>query len=300
MNKVRSLYENSNTRALLRGAAAPLPEPLARWLGQLAILEGVPFNALVPDARMLPEESIRFFYLDQNWLDALLDGALSVAAAFDAHHAATVELLRAHIQRNIQLAAAHERNKKRLARRAQNTGRFPVKERSYDVDPDPPLWTGFLLRSAAVADWPGLNVRAFRDEAGLDPIELLRAERLSPTVLFALFRDTAKRFDVAVPPQGLRFGAERDKELQLRVAARGLGGAFASGEQIENVYAPVAERENTGGRRVLDVKKTHASIEAALKNVYGEHAMPPLDPGAFAMEMVAGSQNQRFFNTEPK
>ena len=45
---------------------------LARWRQ----LNDVPFRYLVPDARLLPEESIRFFTLDSDWLDALSSGAL--------------------------------------------------------------------------------------------------------------------------------------------------------------------------------------------------------------------------------
>ena len=44
----------------------------------LRLLEQVPFCYLVPDSLLLPPESIRFFYVDRNWTDALIQGALSV------------------------------------------------------------------------------------------------------------------------------------------------------------------------------------------------------------------------------
>ena len=47
------------------------------WLSRLRLLDGVPFPYIVPSEGMLPSESIRFFHLDRNWLDALVDGALS-------------------------------------------------------------------------------------------------------------------------------------------------------------------------------------------------------------------------------
>ena len=47
------------------------------WLSRLR-LEGVPFSYIVPSEGMLPNDSIRFFHVDRNWLDALVDGALSV------------------------------------------------------------------------------------------------------------------------------------------------------------------------------------------------------------------------------
>ena len=58
--------------------AVLVPEQISKWLGRLRLLKGVPFNYLVPDERMLPPESIRFFYLDINWIDSLLDGAFSI------------------------------------------------------------------------------------------------------------------------------------------------------------------------------------------------------------------------------
>ena len=48
------------------------------WLTKLRMLDGVPFQYIVPSEEMLPDNSIRFFHIDRNWLDALVDGALSV------------------------------------------------------------------------------------------------------------------------------------------------------------------------------------------------------------------------------
>src|SRR5258708_39023016 len=56
----------------------PIPEDTKTWLGRLTLLYGVPFQYLVPDEKMLPAESIRFFYLNPEWLECLLQGACSV------------------------------------------------------------------------------------------------------------------------------------------------------------------------------------------------------------------------------
>src|SRR6185436_20357947 len=45
---------------------------------RLYLLHGAPFANLIPHADLLPPESVRFFYLDSNWLDALVEGALSI------------------------------------------------------------------------------------------------------------------------------------------------------------------------------------------------------------------------------
>jgi hypothetical protein len=51
---------------------------LRSWLVRLRLLEGVPFANLVADTELLPAESMRWFYLDRRWTDALVQGALSV------------------------------------------------------------------------------------------------------------------------------------------------------------------------------------------------------------------------------
>ncbi|MBL4709891.1 MAG: hypothetical protein JKY48_15775 [Flavobacteriales bacterium] len=57
-----------------------IPPIVENFFYQLRRLEGIPFNYLVPDDTMLPQESIRFFRLDHIWMDCLLDGAYSLGA----------------------------------------------------------------------------------------------------------------------------------------------------------------------------------------------------------------------------
>ena len=64
-----------------REKAVRPPEPPATvtaFLGRLTLLHGVPFPYLVPDARLLPAESLKIFLIDPRWLDALVGGALGV------------------------------------------------------------------------------------------------------------------------------------------------------------------------------------------------------------------------------
>ena len=101
-----------------------VPPEIASWLGLLVSLKTVPLSYLVPDPGMLPPESIRFFRVDPNWITALLEGACSVGRASSAeltHDEALTDAVHA--------ALAVE-----------------------------PMMTGFLLRSAVVEGWPGLEV----------------------------------------------------------------------------------------------------------------------------------------------
>ena len=56
------------------------PLELRAFLARLRLLDGVPFSYLVDDSELLPTESIRFFYLDRAWTDALVQGALTALA----------------------------------------------------------------------------------------------------------------------------------------------------------------------------------------------------------------------------
>ena len=55
-----------------------IPQTVCQWLARLVLLYRVPFTYLVADERMLPPESMRFFYLDPGWLKCLLEGACSI------------------------------------------------------------------------------------------------------------------------------------------------------------------------------------------------------------------------------
>src|SRR5215475_2258874 len=68
---------------------AAMPPYMESFLAHLRLLVGVPFEYLIPDPRLLPDESIRFFYLDRSWCDRLVDGAIAVGkigSREQAHH----------------------------------------------------------------------------------------------------------------------------------------------------------------------------------------------------------------------
>src|SRR4030095_8176564 len=64
-----------------------VPGELRRFLARLRLLHGVPFSYLVPGTHLLAIESIRFFYVDRAWTDALVQGVLSVGTITTADRA---------------------------------------------------------------------------------------------------------------------------------------------------------------------------------------------------------------------
>ena len=184
-----------------------VPGELRHFLGRLRLLEGVPFSYLVPDAELLPPESIRFFYLDRRWTDALVQGALSVGTTTTADRA--------------QLEAAYPYVRTEVDEAERGVRRPHGEERL--AGPGGTI-TGFLLRSRVVSGWPGLHVRAYRrDVVGDDALtteaeshperlKLLRAERLAPAVLLVLFDGVPEVVHVEEPRRGIQFGARLDPE----------------------------------------------------------------------------------------
>ena len=178
-----------------------VPRELSDFLARLRLLEGVPFSYLVPDADLLPLESVRFFYVDRAWTDALVQGALSVGTVSTADHA--------------QLERVYPAVRDELDEDERSV-RVTGSERTSPQGPARTI-TGFLLRSRAVSGWPGLHVRAYREELGeaddaqipeSDPrrLKVLRLERLAPAVLLALFDGVPAVVHVEEPRQGIQFG----------------------------------------------------------------------------------------------
>ena len=103
-----------------------LPGPVSSWFEKLTLLEGVPFHYLVPDERMLPVESIRFFQLDPIWMECLVDGAFSVGRVLRSDHEQDKSQKESHFNKLL-----------------------------------PRQVSGFLIRSDVVAGWPGLQADGY-------------------------------------------------------------------------------------------------------------------------------------------
>jgi hypothetical protein len=142
-------------------------------------LRGVPFQYLVPHASLLPDESLRFFYVDPLWVECLLDGAFSIG-------------------RTTRFDLARERD-------AQGQLQFPHQQAR-------PAMSGVILRSDLVAGWPSLMVEGYSspDPAAPSKLELVRYERLGQNVAIALFAGELKTLTLHLPPESLHFGFSRD------------------------------------------------------------------------------------------
>lgn len=270
----------------------PLPSEVLAWLDRLGRLHAIPFRLLVPDTRALPPESIRFAHLDANWIGALVDGALSVAAVDEPDHA-VLDLLRPTVHQALRSRSSGSSGPSGPSGPSGSSGSSGSTGENASA-----LLSGFLLRSTAVADFPGLRVQGYADRAGLRPLTPRRLERLSPTTLIALFEGQVGRVDLATPAQGSGCGVLFSAQHPTgEVYLRGLGGAFPSGRQIPGPALPVPFRQNPDPAiRILDAAGLHAAALRTLSARYAPEPVPPLGPGAFGLQLVVGGETQAFEN----
>ena len=261
-------------RDVLEDAAPTLPSDLGKWFGGLGTLQGVPFNYLVPDERMLPPESLRFFYLDLAWIDALVDGAFSIGrctagdAAFEAPHA---ENLRALV---------------RTTMRACRPNRLAA-TRGY-VNPTGQI-TGFLLRSKAVAGWPNLRFKGYLDAPPTQEIPKLRQTNLSADTVLCLFDGVLRTLRIQEPPEALHMGVEdpgaKDNGL-FRTYLRWVNGSTPGKQMDPMVPSYVNPRVDGRTMRLAEAKK--ALEDKLTGDPYDQVFERGFTSAEFALEMNKG------------
>ena len=249
---------------LLQPTAPPIPGAVHDWLGQTALLFGVPFEHIAPDSRMLPTESIRFFYVDSNWIESLIDGAFSIGVHSDRD-------IRFHrvLQFRIRDEAAIAAGKLRDRQRGED-------DSTPAVPADTRIRAGFLLRSALVSGWPGLEVEAFEGTTDSTPkLKPLRIERLAPDVLIAIFPAIPGLVRLNEPAEGFHFGTSnntlrgrRDPEM-----FKGPDQAARTGDEIAVPY-----RNADTGLGVIDVNSLAKLLGGATHLDSEDFAFQMIDP----------------------
>lgn len=159
--------------------APALPDLVKNWFISLGRLEQVPFNYLVADQKLLPQESIQFFTVDAQWVQLLVRGAFSVG----------------------DIASSDE----------------AIEDDLFSEIPIPTGMSGFLLRSQVVSGWPHLLVNGFKTEppagtnlpfeSGATPLTQYRYT-LGKDTLLCLFEDTIKSVEIYLHPETIHFGID--------------------------------------------------------------------------------------------
>lgn len=270
---------------------AGLPPYLASFLAHLRLLVGVPFEYLVPDARLVPPESVRFFFVDRSWTDRLVDGVIAVGkmgTREQAHHHAMGNDVRAQLD-----------GMERFVRDLQRGWKTWEEAQEATLEGGG-VTTGFVMRSSAVSGWPHMDVRAFDRELPLYPtaeqmeaarIATLRLERLSPSVLIALFDGIPRLVWCEEPHHGVQFGV-RVERGRARIARRTASGQAES----EPAHPPIDVPFRVGGHRVVHVTELRRRLEHARTTPPPAEPNMPAQRGSadFAVEVLTPPWRQRF------
>ncbi len=247
-----------SSESLARG----IPESIYNYFKGLELLQGIPFNYLVPDERLLPPESIRFFWVDSLWVDCLQDGAFSIGRVTNTS-----------VEQDRQIRASRN-----LTRSVEQK------------------ITGIIIRSQVVSGWPGLLVdgydTAVKDLDSIDPTEgnllpLLRMETLAKDVLICLFAGEVKTVDIHLKPESMHFGldAPTDDSPQWSKNLRD-----EEGELMDEFLISSIPWSNEA-KEVVNLEDL-----AQQMNEYLE--LDEFTSGQFGLQMIEGVQKVRFVMQE--
>ena len=196
------------------------------WLNQLASLQNIPANYLVPEEQLLPQESIRFFYVDKNWLVAALSGAYSVGGDLD-----------------------------RTSRtQPNNFTQYLASNLTYVM--------GFILRSDVVNGWPGLLIDGWTNlsDGGIKTRESKKhtplRRQLSRDVLLCLFKAEIEQVEFHQKPEVMHFGLLKENNT-FRKKVRNSDG--------EEVGDPLPVTWQSEERRVIDMDQLATALGKAGK-----------------------------------
>ncbi|MCC3772548.1 hypothetical protein, partial [Streptomyces sp. UNOC14_S4] len=259
---LRGRLRSGATRDLLLTALAEPLAPLTRALDQVTLLAAVPFGHLVPDARMLPPESLRFFHVDAQWCAALRDGVLStgIGTSLDA----------------------------------------AVNDIARDTLAAPRPLAGLLMRSALVRNWPDVVVEPQRTTPGLELLDIVHRVVIGPDLLLCLVDGVPDQVVFREPHEGIHFGVDEGDRIGLRRLTGAVGESleqdFPPDEGGIGRFLRPAVADGT--REVLGLVVGDDPLVPAMTTVLRELGQlrpgEPLSAGALAVELVNAPQRIAF------
>jgi hypothetical protein len=314
------LPENQMASSADELAASGLPPELVQWLAKLRLLYGLPFNYLVPNNDFLPAESIRFFYLDPDWISSLVDGALSIGRHYNGPGTppATIhsDLVQHKMFHSLPGEMVHNIRRRQLS----------LEDAPAPLDA-PKVMSGFLLNSAVVGGWKSMDVAGYakgsspydyekNNQTKIKSLDICRLERLSSSVLLGIFQGSLYELVLHQPPEAIHFGFQQvcDENSQnsvtknLRVPKTSWDDPAVTydtntyqNKSLDNVFTDADER-------VLDMTRLSRALAAQLavapNGAPGYYQANPTDANFkdhlvasdFALEMVQGVGLVSFIN----
>ncbi len=257
-----------------------VPRVVVEWLSRLKVLYGVPFNYLVPDEGMLPLDSIRFFYLDLNWVDALIDGAFSIGRNLTT----TGVSASMNVDRAVQPTV----------RTALLPGVASVRANMLGLDPPPVTLqtvSGFLLRSSLVSSYKNMGVNVYEfGHTPSDPeprlLPLLRLEALGgqSDTLICLVDGDAYRVDIHEAPEHLHYAI--DSYTPQPLDATKVMHKFTIDDGTVTIGKETVKLDITASLRAVSPRTIN--ITALAGQISANNNNVPVDSAVMGFEMTEG------------
>lgn len=219
------------------------------FFNKLSLLHKVPFNYLVNNEQMLPAESIRFFQIDNSWINCLIDGAYSIGRVSEAQYTE-------------DCTAFNE-----LGLSSQ------------------PLMTGFILRSQLVSGWKDLLCDGYsvllddsQAPSDSDILNIVRMERLSENILLCIFEGQLQTLDLHVKRESVHCGVASLTNSGYTITLRNHYGQLISpSEPVSGSFKTLA--------RTLNIAQLFSSMSSKLTSDCG---FASATNAAFSLQMIEG------------
>jgi hypothetical protein len=204
-SELREMLNDESARSLMGRSGSQeeeLPESVRKFLAELSLFQGIPYNYLVPDERMLPLESLRFFHLDWNWCRCLRDGVLSIGR--------TNSSIRTLDSRNADYYEAETANISSEYRAKYLN--IPNQIQARDFTGGGPV-TGFIMHSTVVEDFPGMSVQAFsQPDRKNGPLQTLHYETIGKNIKLFLCKGVMTSIRFSLGNEELHYKVDQKEE----------------------------------------------------------------------------------------
>ena len=263
-----------------------------RWLTRLRLLEPIPFQYLVPSEDMLPSETIRYFHIDRNWVDALIDGALSVTLTSTRERQWLLKEMDDGKTRYSSLLEDLD-----VAENLADEYRNYVTSKSNSSTSSKQTGsklTGFLFRSSVVRDYPGLEIKGYdsgnssKPWEDKDQVSIHRFARLSESIIMVIFNGCPTHIRFQEPAEGIRIGVDGDADQYELKLKNPDGTLLANGMKIN------VNKRSYGDKSVIDILGLYNSLAAKIDSSDLSNSFDQQESALIATQMLQYPYQQDF------
>jgi hypothetical protein len=260
-------------------------EIIHNWISDKLYLSDIPCHYLITDPSHLPSEALRFFYIDDAWLDCFIDGALSVA-----NHLEPVD--------------------DKVRRRIKSVYNVHLRNTIHPAPVKPPIPRyGFILRSSLIKVMPDIKItvrcrklvgpNAYVPDTSREP--LIRLTRLDENTIFALLDCVPEEIwsiRLAQPPHQQRFvAAEKLIPTQVHKIRRLFSSGAPAATEFNGEWEVIPDAQLPAGTdlttwynpatRCMDILKMGTDLFRILpfNSTGGHFQVATGDSAVFALEL---------------